>query len=124
MGYTIKLFDEGAEPVALVHSNIFGGGQSCVSSPNRAEMLMTYNYGPILCQHFHYDDKKELSGIRWLNDKRAKETTQKLFNAVFQLGIERDGDYWLATKGNVGYSLWILLGWALEHPNATWRVLH
>src|SRR4029077_6146288 len=39
-----------------------------------------------------------------------------------QVGTERDDDYWAPTDGNAGYAASILLGWAKQHPEATWRV--
>ena len=31
------------------------------------------------------------------------------------------GSYWMSTPGNAGYALSILLSWAKQHPEATWK---
>jgi hypothetical protein len=76
---------------------------------DKAELNVTYNYG------------KEFK-FRNLNGKKAWETEDELAQAVDVLGTRRYINYWTATPGNVGYTCWILLGWARRHPDARWFV--
>ena len=122
MGYTISLVDENNEVMLLKHSLYFGGSQH-LTNGGETEMLMTYNYLTILQEHFHESlNDKWSNGIRWLCGKQARATVDKLLDAILKLGIARSEDYFKPTYGNVGFSLWVLLGWALEYPNAKWRV--
>lgn len=85
------------------------GGTFAVGGTNEAELNVTYNYSK------HYSVKN-------LEGRKAKDTTKELEEKVKEFGVERDSDYWSATKGNVGYALSILLSWAKEHPDAIWRI--
>ena len=123
MGYTIQLLDKNGTILPIEYVVSFSGSQTCLDT-DRAEMLMTYNYSNTLAQGFHYDHNRHKSGIRWLNGQLAKDTVQKLSQAILRLGIKCSEDYFTATDGNVGFSLWVLLGWALEHPCGKWRVLN
>ena len=86
-----------------------------VGGSTEAHILITYNYGPHYYKHI--DPEK---GLRWLYGKRASETIERLESAIAALGTERADDYWAPTKGNAGYALSILLGWARMHPDAIW----
>ena len=93
------------------------GGTYMLGGNTRAELNITYNYSPFYYQHL---DEKE--GLRWLNDKKAKDCLKKLEYAVQALGIERSNDYWKPTAGNAGYALSIIAAWAVENPNAIFTV--
>ena len=74
-----------------------------------AELNVTYNYG-------------ELFDFHWLDGKKASDTITKLQDAVTDLGIDKDPDYWLPTPGNVGYACNLLLQWAKQYPDIVWAV--
>lgn len=92
------------------------GGTYVVDGTDRAALNVTYNYSGHIAKAlgFHFT---RLSGMK------AADALPILEWAVATLGTVRDGDYWEATPGNVGFALNILLGWARLHPDATFRVL-
>jgi hypothetical protein len=94
MGYEVSLIDEKGK----------------VLRPSKDEMVVTYNY-------------QTLFKFRLLRDRKAKETQDLLKVVVDEFGTTRDPDYYKCTKGNVGYTCSILLKWALEFPEATWKVV-
>jgi len=81
-----------------------------------AELNVTYNYGRCWRQHGWGNLADELDG------KTVETTIPELRRMVDMLGTDRTDDYWAATDGNAGYALSILLSWAEQHPDATWRV--
>lgn len=89
------------------------GGTFVLGGVDRAELNITYNYS----QHFYRELDRE-KGLRWLYGKTGEDVIPHLEKAIAVLGVERDSDYWLDTKGNAGYALSILLGWAKQHPTA------
>jgi hypothetical protein len=91
------------------------GGTYVLGGTTDASLNITYNYGRFYREHL---DKEQ--GIRWLYNKKASETIDRLQKAVEDLGTTRDADYWKATPGNAGYALAILLSWARQHPEAVW----
>ena len=46
----------------------------------------------------------------------------KIDEAVKKLGTTQDSDYWKPTPGNAGHALNILLTWAVDNPDAIFRV--
>ncbi|MEM4271749.1 MAG: hypothetical protein QXD13_01530 [Candidatus Pacearchaeota archaeon] len=84
---------------------------------DKAELKIAYNYSKFYQAHLPG------KGIEWLHRKKARETIEKLECAIEKLGTERDKCYFKAAPGNAGFALSILLGWAREHPEATWDVL-
>lgn len=107
MSYWITLQDENGD--ALEVGNHTEGGTYAFGGTNEATLNVTYNY----CGHFSF---KSLRG------KTGAESIPLLQEAVARLGVDRDQDYWAATSGNAGYACSILLAWAQEHPEGTWRV--
>ena len=91
------------------------GGTYVCGGTTEGHLNLTYNYSPHYYKHI--DPEK---GLRWLYGKRASETIERLESAIAALDTERADDYWAPTKGNAGYALSILLGWARLHPNAVW----
>jgi len=93
------------------------GGTYALGGTDRAELNITYNYS----KHFYsWLDTKD--GLRWLDNKTAKQTIKQLEIAVHNLGTKRTLNYWDNTPGNAGYALSILLFWARKHPRAKWVV--
>lgn len=82
-----------------------------------AELNVTWNYGKFYHQWF---DKEK--GLKWLDNKMAKETIPRLEAAIKFLGKKPSTSYWDANPGNAGYALSILLEWAKQHPRAKWVV--
>jgi len=79
-----------------------------------ADICITYNYSTIW---------RDLGfSLRNLHGRHATDTVPELERMVRELGIDKDEDYWAATRGNAGHACNVLLGWALLHPQATWYV--
>ena len=112
MSYDIYLRDGGMIVEVPIHSE---GGTYVCGGTTDGRLNLTYNYSPHYREHIDAEE-----GIRWLYGRTGKETIEKLESAVAVLGIDRDDDYWAPTRGNAGYALSILLGWARAHPDAVW----
>ena len=106
---------EGDETV-VVESHEEGGTFS-YGGTNEAMLNVTYNYGRFYRLYLDEED-----GLKWLDGKKASETTERLERALRILGAERDRDYWASTSGNAGFALAILLYWAKLNPDAVWKV--
>ncbi len=106
MSYWVYLEKDGETVGVNKHAD---GGTFVLGGTNEAELNVTYNYS----KHYSVND---------INGKKAKDTVKELQEKVNEFGTERDNDYWASTKGNVGYALNILLGWAKQHPEAVWRI--
>lgn len=116
MSYDVELVDDDGTPVAVdSHQE---GGVVAVGGSTRAEMTITYNYSEYYYDHIDADE-----GLRWLDGKRAGDVIDVLYDAVEKLGTEQHKDYWEATEGNAGHALSVLLEWAREHPDATFRIV-
>jgi len=112
MSYDINLcYPDGPAQV----SNHEEGGTFALGGTTDAWLNVTYNYSK-----FYYEHLDREQGIRWLYGKKAKDTRDRLQNAVEALGTDRGSNYWKATPGNAGYALAILLSWAMQHPEAEW----
>jgi hypothetical protein len=111
VSYWVYLEKDGSTVKVARHAE---GGTYALGGLPEAELNVTYNYSGSYRQ-------ADFS-LRDLHDKKAADTVSKLESVVSQLGTERDSDYWAATDGNAGYAASILLGWAKQHPEATWRV--
>ena len=85
------------------------GGTFALGGTREGEINVTYNYG-------------KWFAFRELNKMQASETIPRLKQAMEELGIDTDRDYWKPTKGNVGYTCGILLRWAEMNPEAVWKV--
>ena len=112
MSYDVYL-KRGDRIVSVPHHN--EGGTRRVGGSDEAQLNVTYNYSP------HYRVLGE-GGLRHLDNRRASECYDDLLMAIKLLGVARDADYWLATPGNAGYALAVLLGWALLNPDAIFEV--
>lgn len=106
MSYDITLSDEnGVVPV----ERHFDGGTRALGGTPYADLNVTFNYR----KHFDFN---------LLHEAIASDVEPIMADAVATLGTERDEDYWAPTPGNTGYALSILLGWARQHPDATFEV--
>lgn len=106
MGYWISL-DFNDEIVKVDrHSE---GGTYALGGTDEASISVTYNYA----KFFQFRD---LHGVR------AGDTIETLQTKVAELGTKIHHDYWEPTPGNVGYTLSVLLEWAMQHPDAVWDV--
>lgn len=117
MSYWVYLGDEKGDTVKV--SRHAEGGTYALGGTDKAELNVTYNYGQFYRSYLCGDEE---SGLKWLNGKKAKDTTSKLETAIAALGVEQDEDYWKPTPGNAGYALSILLAWAKEYPEAVFTV--
>ena len=116
MSNDVKFVD--VDNSVLVSKNkVTEGGTYVFGGTNDCELNVTYNYSP-----FFYEVFPDNEGLRWLEATSGEEAIPILKKAIRNLGIERDDDYWKATKGNAGYSLSILLGWAKEFPNGRFAI--
>ena len=114
MGYTIELVDAYGD---VVQVNRHAEGSTYLpNGTTLAEITITYNYA----KHFRETIDESL-GIRWLYGMKAKHCIPVLHGAVRELGTLQDEDYWAKTPGNAGHMLSILLKWAKQHPEATFR---
>jgi len=120
-GAILPLNKEMIERLAINKSNIGVATEvemlTLIPACHTAEMSVTSNYSRLIRQHLHP------YGLKWLHGMTADDTILPLANAVEQLGVQTDPDYWAATPGNVGHCLNTLLSWAREHPDATWEVI-
>ena len=114
MSWWVSLNEKG-ELVTV--DNFSDGGTYVVGGSTDANLNITYNYSAL---YHEYLDKDK--GLEYLNRKSAKTCIPKLEKAVEALGTERASDYWLATLGNAGYALSILLKWAKAYPEALFSV--
>jgi hypothetical protein len=119
MSYDIDLVDESGDPVSVESHQ--SGGAVAVGGSTRATATVTYNYS-----YFYYNEIDAEDGFRWLDGKRAEDTTPVLEDAVDTLGTEPHGDvdsYWIPCPGNAGKQLATLLEWAEQNADAEWRVI-
>ena len=120
MSWDVELTFDGVVPVVVPW--FLEGGTYPLGGSIFAEMSVTYNYGG----HFRMAWPEDIVGegaLRRMLDGRTGKDTAHLLDIAFQrLGTVRDKDYWAATRGNAGYALFILHGWAKIHPNAKWEV--
>ncbi len=107
MSYDIRLRKQGK--LAKVDHFVEGGTYPMFGT-DKAELNVTYNY-------------RILFNFRELNNKKAGDTIENLKAHVAEYGTETTDDYWEPTKGNVGYTLNILLIWAEKYPDYTWEVI-
>ena len=114
MSYDVDLEDDDGICEIEPHEE---GGTYVLGGTTDASLNITYNYSK-----YFYEFLDTEKGLRGLDGKKAQDVISKLENAVKGLGTEKDADYWKATPGNAGHSLSILLQWAKQHPNATFKV--
>lgn len=106
MSYWVKLEYEGDVCGTTPHCE---GGTIQVGGSDEALMNVTYNYGKVW-------------SVRKINGMTGEQSVPILEAVVRENGTERDDDYWNPTPGNVGYMASVLHAWALQHPQAVWRV--
>ena len=124
MSYNIYL--EENEKVCKVEKHSEGGTYN-VEGTDEARLNVTYNYSWFYFLLLDYE-----KGLRWLTNREADSCIRRLEETSEKLGTNqykrRDDegsyieDYWAPTPGNAGYALNILLGWAKQHPCATFFV--
>lgn len=120
MSWWVYLEDDSGSTVE-VERHAEGGTYALGCIPG-AELNVTYNYGARFREAL--PDLAEGSNIlgRMLHDRAASHTIPLLERVVEALGTEQSADYWEDSDGNAGHAAAILLAWAREHPDATWRV--
>jgi hypothetical protein len=94
------------------------GGVHSIFDTMDAELSITFNYNR--CYQEVIESYTSLRDL--LNGQRADMVTPILEAAIALLGTERHHNYWLATPGNAGAALAILLDWARQCPNGTFEV--
>lgn len=115
MSWWVYLEDDGGDPVEVPrHAE---GGTVTVSGVAAAELNVTYNYSETIRASTGWEHS-----LSTIDGRRAGGTVEALEAAVDELGTDEADDYWADTPGNVGHALSILLDWARQHPDATWRV--
>lgn len=108
MSYDVSLIDAGK--VARIQE----GGTQVVGGTDEPELNITYNYAEVYrLFDFSIDD---------LNGHRAGDFIEKMEQIVDKCGTKRFENYWAPTPGNAGFALNILLGWAKQYPDATFKV--
>jgi hypothetical protein len=116
MGYWIYLEDDNGDPVSV--DRFSEGGVVEMGGSTEAMISVTTNYT------IHYAPLygSNLRGL--LDGKKAVDTISDLDHGVTVLFPEnyQGEDYWESTPANAGRIVMILLNWAKQHPNATWRV--
>lgn len=115
MGWTVQLVQNGDVVEAPTRAK---GTTYALTGVPRAELDVTFNYSDKIKDATGWSDS-----LRELSGKQAGDTISELRAAVQLLGTEESLDHWEATDGNVGKMFSILLDWAQQYPNATWRVL-
>ena len=82
----------------------------------KAETLIHYNFDSIYARVGDWR-------VHDLHGKTGRETIVTLAKIVATLGIvETEDDPIASTDGNAGRVIYYLLQWAVEHPEAEWRV--
>jgi len=109
MSYDISLLNpETKKPAEVIRFH--EGGTQPLGGSTEATLNVTYNYS----DKFSFRD---------LNNKKASNTIKIMEEAVKKYGTETSENYWDSTPGNVGYAIFILLGWAKQYPDYIWEVV-
>ncbi len=114
MSWNVRLTDKEGRIVEVPKH--FEGGMPERDGCTQAYLNITSNYTP----QFNKIFKQGLP--TFLNQKSATEAVPKLLESMLELGFEPDEDYWAATPGNAGFTLGILMLWAMDNPDTTFRV--
>lgn len=80
-----------------------------------AELLVLYNFDSNFTKVGEWR-------VRDLHGKTGNETIVTLAKLIEALGIDVAEDPRASTDGNAGKVAYYLLRWAVEHPEAIWRV--
>ena len=135
MSYWIYLEDENGPVEVSKHEG--EGSTYAIGGSTKADISITYNYSwpiraaaALLLTGMDTKISEEVwwgwrvNGLWTLDDVKAFETIVQLVELVDVLGKRRpdEENYWLPTPGNASHVLNILLSWARQHPDATWRV--
>ena len=114
MSWWVNLVDENEEAVSVPLHN--EGGTIQVGGYETAMLNVTYNYGVF------YREVMGGNGLWDLEGMVAADAAPILWNAVLELGVIKNPDYWAATRGNAGAALLTLWTWAHAHPTAKFVV--
>lgn len=95
MSYDVDLVDSNNATIFLPYSHS-EGGTYVQGGTNEASLNITYNYSK-----FYYETIDKEDGLRWLHDKLAGETVDRLFAAVKILGVNRYTDEYLVIKADL-----------------------
>ena len=120
MSWTVTLERDGVPVAVEAHTE---GGQYAVGGTPEASLYVTYNYGEVFRMVLADPTPGEPDVLgRLLGGKTASDAIPLLERAVERCGTRQYRDYWAPTPGNAGHALNVLLGWALMHPDAVFRV--
>lgn len=108
MGWEISLICNCCKRPVVVSEHQEGSNINIYGS-TEADLSVTYNYNDIF-------------DFSILNGREAKSTIKLFEQHIEKLGTTRSSNYWIATEGNVGHILNLLLQWAKKHPQAIWEV--
>ena len=137
MSYDIELVDSENE-IATVPSHM-EGANIVVGGSISAYINVTLNYS------WYYYQYLDSDGIRYLDQRPAKEVIPKLIDAIIEIQKEgvadkyneamkseghdtidqwdpNDGEYWKPSPENAVKALKVILEWSMLHPECTWRV--
>lgn len=117
MGYDIKLLDKNKKIVQSERALYSLGGYFDKTGIHEMECGITYNYSSVLNKVF--PDSK---GIKYLNNRIARDTYSVLGNAINKLQDNYSNDYFEPTEGNVKKALLSLYQMALRKPDAVWQI--
>lgn len=115
MSYDVMLERDGR--AVMVPKHTFGGAYH-KDGTTLADTTVTYNFSS-----WFYKTLCSVAGLRCLDGRKAASCTAALRKAVRVLRNRPSKDPWKPTKGNAGAALAMLLAWADEHPEATFRVV-
>lgn len=118
MSWGVRLVDDNDHAVEVDSHQ--SGGTVAMGGSTTATCSVTWNYS-----YFYYKEIDKEDGFMWLDGKKAADTIEVLERAVEALDTEPHSEvdsYWIPSLGNAGKQLVILLQWAKEHPDATWRI--
>lgn len=100
------------------------GGTVEIGGTQDASMNVTYNYGEVF--RLVWPSNLGNSGAlkEMIDGRTGRESAPVLAVAVAKCGNASPyrEDYWAPTIGNAKRALEVLLAWARQHPEATWRV--
>jgi len=114
MSWWVSLVDKDENAVSVpLHQD---GGTIQVGGCDTATLNITYNYGVF------YREVMGGNGMWDLDGMSAADAVPILRDAVLELGVIRNPDYWAATRGNAGAALLVLWTWARTHPTAKFVV--
>lgn len=119
MGYYVELVNKETNVPMTTFRTIFlqTGNTYNITGSNEMSIHITSNYYPGFNMVFGSD-----RGLNVIHNMSAKESTEKLYQAIGKLDTDTDENYYKATQGNVREALVILLAFALLCPTGVWKV--